>query len=189
MSAQTVATRYAKSLIDLAQEENKLDVLREDILSFQALTKSRDFYNLLKSPVVPISKKRKIINMLMEGKVDEMMLAFVQILLNKGRERLLPEIAAAFVQQYRQIRNISTVKLTSATELSDEMLESVKRKLIESGATEDKIIMTTIVDPKLIGGFILEFKGKIFDTSVAHKLEQLRKKFNERNVYISLVSQ
>jgi F-type H+-transporting ATPase subunit delta len=189
MSAQTVATRYAKSLIDLAQEQNKLDVLREDILSFQALTKNRDFYNLLKSPVVSISKKRKIIDLLMEGKVDEMMLAFIRILLTKGREGLLPEIAAAFIQQYRRIKNISTVKLTSATKLSDEVLENVKRKLIDSGATEDQIMMTTVVDPQSIGGFILEFGGNIYDSSVAHKLELLRKKFNERNVYVSLISQ
>ena len=189
MSAQTVAARYAKSLIDLAQEQDKLDAIREDVLSFKMLTENRDFYNLLKSPVVPSSKKRKIIDVLMEGKVNEMMLAFVRILINKGRENILPEIARAFIQQYREIRNISTVKLTSATELSDAVLEDIKRKLVQSGATEQEIVMTTEVDPNLIGGFILEFDGKIFDSSVANKLDTLRKKFSERNVYVSLVSQ
>lgn len=188
MSAQTVAARYAKSLIDLAQEQNKLDELREDVLSFQALAQNRDFYNLLKSPVVPISKKRKIIDLLMEGKVNEMMLAFVRILLTKGREDILPEIAHAFIQQYRDINNISTVKLTSATELSDAVLEDVKRKLAQSGVTEQDIVMTTEVDPELIGGFILEFDGKIYDSSVSNKLKQLRKDFNGRNMYVSLVN-
>lgn len=188
MVPQKVAARYAKSLIDLAQEQDKLETLLEDVKSFHALTKNRDFYNLIKSPVVSASKKHQIIEMLMKGKVDEMMLAFVNILIRKGREAALPEITTEFIRQYREIKQISTVKLTSATELSGAVIEDIKRKLAQSGVTEQRIEMTMHVDPKLIGGFILEFNGQIYDGSVAQKLSQVRKKFSGRNLYVSLVS-
>lgn len=188
MVPQKVAARYAKSLIDLAQEQDKLDTLLEDVKSFHLLTQNRDFYNLIKSPVVPASKKHQIIEVLMKGKVDEMMLAFVNILIRKGRESALPEITDEFIRQYREINHISTVKLTSATELSGALLEDIKRELAQSGVTEQEIILTTHVDPKLIGGFILEFDGRIYDGSVAHKLFQVRKKFSGRNLFVSQVS-
>jgi F-type H+-transporting ATPase subunit delta len=175
-------------LIDLAQEQDKLDLLLEDVKSFKALTENKDFYNLLKSPVVPLTKKRKIIDLLMKGKVDEMMLAFIRILITKNREAALPEVAEEFIRQYREIRHITTVKLTSATALSDTVLDNIKSKLSESGAAEQQIELTMHVDPDLLGGFILELDGKVYDSSIAHKLEQVRKQFKGRNLYLSMVS-
>ncbi|MEO0787542.1 MAG: ATP synthase F1 subunit delta [Bacteroidota bacterium] len=182
-----VAGRYAKSLIDLAIERNQLEEVNKDMETLRELVKVRDFALLLKSPVVPPSKKKSILDTVLEGRVGEMMMGFVRILVNKGREKDLIDISDAFSDQYRAIKNISAVKVTSAKPVDTTILQQIERQLVAAGKTESQIEFTTKVDPELIGGFIIEFDGKVYDASVAHKLNQLRKDFDQPNVYISQI--
>ncbi|MEM8585714.1 MAG: ATP synthase F1 subunit delta [Bacteroidota bacterium] len=182
-----VAGRYAKSLIDLAIERNQLEEVEKDMETLRELAKVRDFAMLLKSPVVPPAKKRSILETILEGRVGEMTNSFVRILVNKGRESDLIDIADSFQNQYRDIKHISAVKVTSAKPLDAATLKQIERQLIAAGKTESQIEFTTKVDPELIGGFIIEFDGKVYDASVAHKLNQLRKDFDQPNVYISQI--
>ena len=186
MSAQRVADRYAKSLIDLAQEQGKLERITEDVTSFAEVAKNRDFYLLLKSPIVNGSKKIQIMEQLFQGKYDEMTMAFLRILVNKGREDILPEIAIEYQKQYKRIKHISTVTITTAEPISAEAAEAIRTKLANSSETDTHVEVETAVDPSLIGGFVLEFDGKIYDASVSQKLEELKKDFTG-NLYVSKV--
>ncbi len=186
MSAQRIASRYAKSLIDLAQERGKLERVLEDVQSFRQVAKNRDFALLLKSPVVKADTKERVFNQLFAGKYDELTMAFLRILLKKGREAALLEIANEFDVQYRVIKHISTVKLTTAAKLSDEAVKAIHAKLVASSSTDQNVELTTEVDPDIIGGFVIEFGDKLYDASVAHKLEQMKKNF-KGNLYISQI--
>lgn len=186
MSVQRIASRYAKSLIDLAVEQNKLERVLEDVNSFREVLKNREFKLLTKSPIVSTSKKQDIFKALFEGKYDELTMAFLNILLTKGRESYLPDIAVEFLSQYKKLKHISTVKLTTAAPLSDEALASIKGKLLDSTVTDDQVEITVEVDPELIGGFIIEFEDNIYDASVANKLDELKKGFRD-NKYISMI--
>lgn len=188
MSVQRVASRYAKSLIDLAQERNELETVHGDVQSFDSLTANRDFYLMLKSPVISAGKKLSILDALLKDKYSELTMAFLRILVKKGREPYLPEVADEFIRQYREIKGISTVQVTTAVPLSEALMADIRRKLAQHGVTEQNIDLQAKVDPELIGGFILEFDGKIYDDSVAHKLEEMRKNFGKRNIYVSQVS-
>jgi F-type H+-transporting ATPase subunit delta len=186
MSAQRIASRYAKSLIDLAQERGKLERVLEDVQSFRQVAKNRDFALLLKSPVVKADTKERIFNQLFGGKYDEITLAFLRILLRKGREAHLIEIANEFDLQYKVIKHITTVKLTTAAKLSDEAVKAIHAKLLASTNTDQNVELTTEVDPNIIGGFVIEFGDRLYDASVAHKLEQMKKNF-KGNLYISQI--
>ncbi|RMG87337.1 MAG: ATP synthase F1 subunit delta [Bacteroidetes bacterium] len=186
MSAIRIAHRYAKSLIDLAQETGKLERVLEDVKVFNEAAKNRAFYLMLKSPIIKSDKKANIFKALFEGKFDEMTMAFLNILLKKGRESFLPEIAKEFLAQYKAIKHISTVKLKTAAPLSKEVLEKIKQKLLESSVTDQKVEIITETDPELIGGFVIEFDDKLYDASVRHKLDLLSKEF-EDNLYISQI--
>lgn len=187
MSVHRIASRYAKSLIDLAEEQNKLEQVKKDVSTFKEVTKVRDFYLLLKNPIVSSDKKAAVIKKIFEGKYDELTLAFLNILVKKGREAYLPEIATEFLIQYKKIKHISTVKLTTAKPLTKAALKAIHDRLAESVRTDDIVEIETKVDPKLIGGFIMEFDGNVYDTSVSHKLEEFKKEFKE-NLYVSLIS-
>ncbi len=186
MSAQRIASRYAKSLIDLSREKGKLERVLEDVESFRQVAKNRDFALLLKSPVVKADTKERIFNQLFGGKYDEITLAFLRILLRKGREALLIEIANEFDLQYKVIKHITTVKLTTAVKLSDEAVKAIHAKLLASNTTDQNVELTTEVDPDIIGGFVIEFGDRLYDASVAHKLEQMKKNF-KGNLYISQI--
>jgi len=187
MSVQRIASRYAKSLIELAQEQNKLEAVTEDMKSFKTLLENRDLYLLLKSPVVGTDKKKQIFKVLFEGKFDKLTSAFLDLLTTKVRESYVPEIVTEYLAQYKRLMHISTVTITTATELDEKTLGAIKSKLLESKATDEKVEIVSVVDPNLIGGFVLEFDDKIYDASLSSKLEDLKRQFRD-NLYVSQVS-
>lgn len=178
MSVTRIASRYAKSLLDLSQEQNKLERVMGDIQAFQKATEQRDFFLLLKSPIVNPDKKGTILKEIFSSKFDELSMAFINIILRKGRESYLPEIADEFITQYRALKQISTVKVTTATPMSEAGLEAIKAQLKGSNSTAANIEIETAVNPDIIGGFVIEFDDKLYDASVAHKLAKLKKEFS-----------
>jgi len=70
MSVQRIASRYAKSLIELANEQGQLEPVTEDMHSLKALMENRDLYLLFKSPVVPTEKKKQIFNKLFKDQLS-----------------------------------------------------------------------------------------------------------------------
>ncbi|PHI21509.1 ATP synthase F1 subunit delta [Lewinellaceae bacterium SD302] len=185
-----VAARYAKSLLDLAQDQNKLDVIKGDVDNLQEMLGNRDFYLLMKSPIVSPAKKKSILESIFSAaKLDEMTTAFARILITKGRESNLPEIVSAFQQQYKSLKNITSVQITSATPLTEVEMHDIRAKLLASEATGQEVDIETTIDESLIGGFVLEYNGKVYDGSVAHKLKEIRKEFSKPNIYVSQIDQ
>lgn len=175
-----IASRYAKSLIDLATEQGKLDRVLADMTAFGNAARQRDFALLLKSPIVKADKKEQVINAIFGSKMDPLTSSFIQIILRKGREAGLEEIANEFIQQYRDIKGISIVEITSAEPLAAETLEAIRTKLVTSKLTHGQIEFRTSVDPSLIGGFVISFEDKLYDASVSHQLDLLRKQFESK---------
>lgn len=187
MSVSRIASRYAKSLIELAIETNTLEKVKEDVESFKVLVEeSRDFYVFLKSPVIPYSKKKSILEQFFSGKYEELTLKFLVLLTQKQREAYLPEVAVHFLQQYRDLKEISTARVTSAIALTPEMVKAIEEKLEKSGIAYENVELATKVDPGLIGGFILEFGDYVYDSSISYKLEEMRKEFRG-NLYESKI--
>ncbi len=183
MSVTRIATRYAKSLIDLAIEQNKLEAVSNDVHSLREAAKHRELYLLLKSPIVHADKKQAVLDALFKGKIDALTLAYLHLLVNKGREGYIPEIAAEFVAQYKALKGITSVRLTTAAPVSEAVLADLQKRILDSGVTTTTLDIETKVDPELIGGFVLEFDQKRYDASVAHKLEELKTQFS-KNLYI-----
>lgn len=177
MSVQRITGRYAKSLIDLAQEHNKLERILEDVQSFKKVCENKDFSMMIKSPIVKASKKQSIVKALFEGKYDELTMSFLRILIQKGREAFLPEVADDFIGKYKEIKDITTVKVTTAKAMSANGIAALKKQLEASSQTNNSVEIETAVNPELIGGFVLEFGGNIYDSSVAQKLDELRRGF------------
>src|SRR5579872_4703054 len=104
-----LAARYAKSILDLAVEKGQLEAVHADMLLLkQTCRDSKDLENLLRSPIIKADKKGKILQAIFANKISPLTNAFITLLLNKEREGYLPEIAAAFVDQYKTRKGIST---------------------------------------------------------------------------------
>lgn len=179
MSAQRIAIRYAKSLLDLAIENQVLEQTVKDIEVLSQSLKSRDLYLLTKSPIIKGGIKRKIFKKIFDGKVSKMTSTFFDIIIRKGREEIFPEIATSFEKLYRGYKQISSVVLTTAIPLDDKTVNDIKKKLHESGMIKKNLDLQVVVDSKIIGGFVIEFDDKQYDASILHKLHELKKQFSK----------
>ena len=106
------------------------------------------------------------------GKLTE---AFNKLLVTKGRESNLPEIAAAVVNQYNKLKGISNVKITTATPISEETKNAILNKV--KASADRKFELETAVDESLIGGFLLETEGNLVDASILRDLKDISKQF------------
>lgn len=178
-----VASRYAKSLLDLAAEKGQLEEVHKDMLYLQQLTKgSRDFLNLLRSPVIKADTKLKAINAVTTGKISDLTTAFIQLMTNKTREAVLPEIIVSFIKQYKDRKGIKTVKLTTAVAVSDVVKSQIISQLEKTGGF-DNLELQEVVDPSIIGGFVLQTGDKLIDASISYDLRNIARQF-ENNDFI-----
>lgn len=182
MAEPRIAHRYAKSLIDLAREQKSLDLAFADMeLILKACHESRDFSIMLKSPVINTDKKLAILKEIFVGKVTPISLDFFILLTKKKREKYIPEIAAAFVAQYKSDKGIKIAEVSTAVKLSEE----AKSKILEivAGKTKTKVELVEKINPSLIGGFILRVDDNQIDTSISSQITLLKRDFS-KNLYV-----
>ena len=176
MQNPRLATRYAKSLLDLSIEQNSLEEVHSDMKLLLQINKSNpDFVVLLRSPIITSDKKDKIIDAVVGSSVSKLTMLFIRLLTSKARESNLPEIVTAFITQYNKLKNIQTVKLTTATAIGDELKNSIISK-IKNTVTGD-VEIETLVKEELIGGFKLEMGGQLIDASILRDLNDVKKQF------------
>lgn len=178
-----LATRYAKSLLDLAIERGQLEEVYADMQWLQAACKSnRDLVTLLKSPVISGDKKIKILDAVAGGRLNKLTSAFNGLLTKKTRESNLPEIAAAFITQYKVYKDIHTVRLTTASPASNELKSAIINQVKKAGGYEN-IELEEKVDKDIIGGFVLQIGDKLIDASISYDLKSIAKQF-ENNDFV-----
>lgn len=176
-----VASRYAKSLIGLAQEQNLLEEVKKDMeVILHTCKTSKEFQLLLKSPIIKGDKKLAIIKEAFSGLVSNLTLSFVEILTRKGREIYLEGIASEYIRQYREIKKIVTAKVITAVPLDDTLRNKIAN-LVKNTASAVEI--EEKVDPSIIGGLIVTVGDKQIDASIAGKINALRKEFS-KNLYV-----
>ncbi|MEE9373587.1 MAG: ATP synthase F1 subunit delta [Saprospiraceae bacterium] len=172
MSELSVARRYAKSLLDLAIDEKKLDSVIDDSKTLAAALESRELFLLLKSPIIKGDKKLKALSTIFSGKIDDLTMRFIGLTMKKGRESILPEIIDSLQDQYNKMRNITTATLTTAVNIDSAVINDIETKLKSEGGHVD---LSTKIDSSIIGGYILEIGDKIYDASVQRQIKDLRK--------------
>jgi len=188
MKNPLLATRYAKALLGLALEQNKLEEVQTSMSALATTTSgSKELANLFRSPIIKADKKVNIVNALAEKMgTDDMTRGFINLIINKKRDVFLPEIFTAFQEQYKVHKNIGTVELTVADNLSDEMKNKIMES-IKSQLNGQEIDLTIKVDEKLIGGFVLEANNNLFDGSIARDLKDIKDQFL-KNIYVPTFS-
>ncbi|MGY4535666.1 F-type H+-transporting ATPase subunit delta [Mucilaginibacter sp. UYNi724] len=176
MSEITVALRYAKALIDLAGEQKALEEVKTDMELFLGTVKSSpELGAVLANPIISHSKKVHILADVFGSKVNKVTIAFLNIMINKGRGEVLYTTAQEFIGLYDVKNQITNAKVITASPLSAEnkqkMLDDVQKAI---GGT---VKLTDKVDPSLIGGFVLTVGDRQVDTSIASSLKRMKKEF------------
>lgn len=182
MSEFKVASRYAKSLIGLAQEKGVLEEVHQDMRLFaNTCQTSRDLHLMLKNPIVSRDVKLRVLHQLFSGKVNAMSMAFFDIVVKKHRESILESVAKECHLLYNQLKNIENALVITPMPLTDELRAMFIGAVKEMSGKE--VDLSEKVDPDLIGGFVLRINDKQVDDSVKSRLQELKTLFSQ-NLYI-----
>ena len=168
-----VARTYARALFDAAQEQGKLDEIREELDSFvAAIREVPELQAVIRNPELDPAAKAEVLAAVLEG-ADEILRNFARLVAEKGRAPMLEEIAREYDALVAAEERILNVELTTAYELSDNEADSIVKQIEQ--ASGRRVEAERTVDPELIGGVVLKVGTLEVDSSVRGRLERLRR--------------
>lgn len=182
MKGTRAAQRYAKAILDLATEQKASKVVYKDMESIsKTITASNELQDVLASPVVKNQLKKNALREIFKD-VHTITLGAFDILLDNNRILLLKYVAQQYIQLYNEANNIQVATVTTAFELDSELESKIQNKIQE--LTGNSATIENIIDPSIIGGFILRIGDLQYNASVAKSLSALKRQFTN-NTYLS----
>lgn len=173
--SDTFAVQHAKEIFNAALESNELNRWQTDLRNLASLTRDKTLVASLENPGTPLDDKAKILaERLGDAKPD--VLKIVSELINKGKLAELDDISYEYqrlLDTHRGIEGTETAEITTAIPLDDEYVLDISKRLTEMAGKP--VVVTTKVDPSLIGGIILKVGDKVIDGSIKSKLTVLKR--------------
>ena len=179
----STARRYAQALYQEAAAQGVTDAVDADVqILGETMDDSRELKLFFESPVISRDKKEAVIGKLFDGKVDDLVVRLMKLLVQKGREDVLP----AVIEQYADLRDerLGQVEALVRTAMPMEYDETEDLRKALEAKTGKKVRLRIEVEPDLIGGVVVRIGDRVYDGSVQHQLETLRDQLAER-AYLS----
>lgn len=178
MSDRRVASRYARSLIELAEEKGILEEVNNDMeLFLEVCEGNRDFKLAIKNPIIKNDKKLAILKGIFQSKVSKLTILFFELISRKNRESFLPEVAEEFHKQYNSLKGIVTAEVVTTFSLDNDLRNRFKN-VVEDIFHKD-VELSEKIDESLIGGFILTVGDKQINESLNSQLKELKHEFSK----------
>lgn len=176
MRSSKVAKRYAQGLLNFTQETgNTTSVFGEMKDLVNTIEKSKDLQSFFNSPIIELKKKMSV--------ADEIFKSFspvtrnlIQLVIRHGREGQLSNIGQEFVNKVEDMNGVQRITLTSATPLSEENIKNILKSTTLVNH-DNQFDVTSIINPDILGGYILRVGDQQIDASVKSKLSRLNKEF------------
>jgi ATP synthase F1 delta subunit len=170
---EEIAAVYARSLFEVAGEQDKLDEVREQLGQVaDALDANRDLATFFFSPYFSTQEKENGLESLLEG-AEPALMNFLRLLIENHRMPFIFRVRRDYDALWREERRLLPVQVTSAIELDPKTIAQIGEQIGASASRE--VQLTASVDPDILGGLILRVGNSILDASVRNRLEQLRK--------------
>ena len=170
---EEIASVYARSLFEDAQEQNKLDKVRDELGEFaDALNDSRELQVFLFSPYFSTKEKSEGLDKAISG-ADDTTLNFLRLLIEKHRMPVIFRVRAEFDQLWEEENKLLPVTVTSAVELPKETVKQIGDRIAEQ--TDRKVDLQSKVDPDILGGIVVRVGNSVLDASIRNRLENFRK--------------
>jgi F-type H+-transporting ATPase subunit delta len=181
-----LASRYAHSLLSLAQEKGVMEEVQVDLAGIKrAYHESDELRSFLKSPVININTKKAAIEKAFGASVSKLTLLFLEKLVDTRREMYIAEIADAYHDSYKSFKGIVTARVVTAIPMNDKIRAEVtqiiknNKEFINASAIE----IEEKVDANLIGGIIINVGDKQVDASFSKKISEFKMAFSQ-NYYV-----
>lgn len=172
MDLGVISVRYARALIKGAVRQHlETEVYGEMMTLMQSYLQVPQLRTTIDNPMVARDKKGKLIETAAGGNLTDLTRQFLQLVFQEGRESNLQLMAASYITLYRQLKNITRGKLTTAVAVSPQT-EAKMKQMVEH-KTHGTVEFNVEVDPDIIGGFILEYDTYRMDASVRTRLNSV----------------
>ncbi|HLN20848.1 MAG TPA: ATP synthase F1 subunit delta [Bacteroidales bacterium] len=179
MNDSKISVRYSKALFRTALEKDIIDKVMADMAFILEINKAPETREFLENPVIVPSKKATVLNKLLKGSVQDVTLSLVDLLVKNGRESFLPAIARAFVHETRVHRGITETVLTTAVPVDENVRKDITKLVADTFKT--RVELKEVIDPSIIGGFILRVDDNYIDASIKNKLRKVKKELLGNN--------
>lgn len=181
MAASKVAIRYASSFLESSIEKNNLDLVSKDFeIVYDALQKSYELVRFIKSPVIKNETKQSVLTEIFKDKISKQSIDYLLFVTSKGCEDILIEILEKFFHLKDDYQKVARIQITTSYEFTAEQKKQLTEKF--EALLNKKVILSFSVDNKLIGGFVAKVGDTIYDASVVHQLELLKKQFLQGSI-------
>lgn len=170
-----LADRYAKALLELADESKLLKKVQSDLSDIQGMIDgSGDFVTLLHSPVIKKNKQIDVVTAIAEkAKLQDLTRNFLGVLVSNGRLNVLPDVISAFFSLCDARDKKLTVSVKTAQKLTASQIKSLGDALGQALKTD--VVVEPLVDESLLGGMVITAGSYMIDDSVAGKLARLKR--------------
>jgi F-type H+-transporting ATPase subunit delta len=170
---EEIAQVYARSLFEVAKEQDKLDVVREQLGQFaDALDGDRELSIYFFSPYFSTTEKKDGLGKLLEG-VDPVVENFLSLLIENHRMPAVFRVRREYDALWEAENRRLPVTITSAVALDEATVKSIGDAI--GRQTGQQVDLTANVDPDVLGGLIVRVGNSILDASIRNRLENLRR--------------
>lgn len=165
--------RYALALYKVAEEKNKVDEYLQDLREIcDIIDNNKELKAVIEYPQISTKQKKRIFIDIFKGKIDEELLSFLLILIEKGRILYLREKLNQFEQINLEKKNIVIAQVKSVIEMTDEQTSKLKNKLEKM--YNKTVIINHEIDKSIIGGLYVRVGNDVIDGSIKSKLDDMR---------------
>lgn len=170
---EQIAQVYARALFEVAEQQSKTDVVREQVGQIDdAIRENREMRLFLFSPYFSTQEKRDGLRRAVEG-ADPAVSNFLDLLLENHRMPVIARVRREYDRLWDQANDLLPVIVTSAVELDEAVVQRIGDEI--GRQTGRRVELTKQVDPSIIGGFVVRVGNAILDASIRNRLERLRK--------------
>ncbi|KAG0499617.1 hypothetical protein HPP92_004308 [Vanilla planifolia] len=173
-TTETVALSYASALAEVAEANNTLDSIIDDLEKVETIFSDPAVEAFFTNPVIAGDKKTEIINEIASySELHPHTVNFLNILIEKNRINLIKEIVKEFENYYNELTGTEMALVSSVVKLDSQHLAQIA-KTVQGITGASNVRIKTVIDPSLIGGFTIRFAGsKVIDMSVKKQLDEI----------------
>jgi F-type H+-transporting ATPase subunit delta len=170
---EEIAVVYARSLFEAALEQDKLDVVRDQLGEFSdALSGDHQLQVFFFSPYFSTHEKKDGLHKAVDG-AEPIFLNFLELLLENHRTPALFRIRREYDSLWERHNRRLTVSVTSAIQLDEQTVSRIGDRIAEQ--TGQTIELSSSVEPDILGGIVVRVGNQVLDASIRNRLETLRK--------------
>jgi F-type H+-transporting ATPase subunit delta len=172
MKNATIPNVYAEALLELAESRGLLETVREEVDFLKRLfSDNSDLLLFFESPGIEEREKREVFEGALRGKLEDLVVNFLLLVIRRGRQLFFPDMLDAFRDLHDAKRGIIHARVATAVPLGEESSDALRESLEKTLGKQ--IVLDGVVDGKVLGGFVVRYKGMVLDASLEKALKEM----------------